>query len=149
MLPLLFQADSVRLRVSRMHIFLLFHHSIFPMIFWCLSGHFWSDHKVQQTFLTDFRWTKSKPTPIVHWKCLTSTTGIPAHSQQKSVGITTDHCSYYYIIYKTTTLLNRTLDLSVVIITTPWTCFMHALFVSFISFFLSLLFVHDLLLYLV
>ena len=57
------QADSVGLRVSRIHIFLLFRHSIFPMIFRCLSGHFWSDHKVQRTFPMDFQWTNSKPTP--------------------------------------------------------------------------------------
>ena len=81
------RADSVGLRVSRIHIFLLFHHSIFPMIFRCLSGHFWLDHKVQQTFLTDFWWTKSKPIPIVHWKCLTSTNGIPAEVRWNSNGL--------------------------------------------------------------
>ena len=61
--PSRLRADSIGLRVSRMHIFLLFHHSIFPMIFRCLSGHFWSDHKVQRTFPMDFQWTNSKPTP--------------------------------------------------------------------------------------
>ena len=45
-----FSADSVGLGVSRMDIlFLLFDHSSFLMIFWCLSGHFWLVHKVQQT----------------------------------------------------------------------------------------------------
>ena len=81
------RADSVGLRVSRIHIFLLFHHSIFLMIFRCLSEHFWLDHKVQRTFPTDFRWTKSKPTPIVHWKCPTSTNGIPAEVRWNSNGL--------------------------------------------------------------
>ena len=60
-LPLLFQVDSVGLRVSRIHIFLLFHHSIFPMIFQSWSEHFWADLAVQRTFPMDCQWTDNKP----------------------------------------------------------------------------------------
>ena len=75
-------SESVGLRVSRIHIFLLFHPSIFPMIFRCLSRHFWSDHKVQQTFPMDFQWTNSKPTP----KPMEVQRISDGHIQQKSDG---------------------------------------------------------------
>ena len=60
-LPLLFRADSIGLRVSRMAIFLLFHHSIFPRIFRSWSEHFWPDHSVQRTFPMDCHWTNNEP----------------------------------------------------------------------------------------
>ena len=71
-LPLLFRADSIGLRVSRMDIFLLFHHSIFPRIFWSWSEHFWPDHSVQRTFPMDCQWTNNKPATE-----MTRTDGIP------------------------------------------------------------------------
>ena len=71
-LQLLFQADSVRLRVSRMDIFLLFHHSIFLRNFQSWSEHFWLDQSVQWTFLMDCQWTNNKPATE-----MTRTDGIP------------------------------------------------------------------------
>ena len=71
-LPLLFQADSVGLRVSRIHIFLLFHHCIFLMIFQSWSEHFWVDLSVQRTFPMDCQWTDNKPATK-----MTRTDGIP------------------------------------------------------------------------
>ena len=68
--------------VSRIHIFLLFHHSIFLMIFRCLCGHFGSDHKVQ--------WTNSKPTP----KPMEVQQISDGHSQQKSDGLQASRACY-------------------------------------------------------
>jgi hypothetical protein len=85
-LPLLFQADSVRLGVVRMNIFLHCEYCNFPMIFHCLSGHFWSDFSVQRTFPMDFRQTNSKPTPENDQVQRKSN----GHSQRKSDGSLTD-----------------------------------------------------------
>jgi len=58
-LPLLFQADSVRLWAVRMEILLLCKCCNFPVSFRCLSRHFLSDLSVQQTFPMDFWWTSN------------------------------------------------------------------------------------------
>ena len=79
-LPLLFRVDSIGLWVTRIDFFLLFDPSIFLMIIHCLSGHFWLDHKVQWTFLTDFQWTWPME---VQWV-------FNGHSQQKSDRIPMD-----------------------------------------------------------
>ena len=70
--PSRLQVDSVGLRVSRIHIFLLFHHSIFPRIFQSWSDHFWPDQSVQRTFPMDCQWTNNKPATE-----MTRTDGIP------------------------------------------------------------------------